>query len=132
MITTFEQFPNELILICFSYFNFYELYEIFFNLNQRFNQLIQYESKLYINLDAIPNTKLLTFYLNLNKFIEKNQNYPLSIIAHDEYKLNIIFYDDLFQDKFSKLKSLILSNITVETIYSIIFETTAKLYESLR
>ena len=33
MITTFEQFPNELILICFSYFNFYELYESLRRLN---------------------------------------------------------------------------------------------------
>lgn len=105
---------------------------MFFNLNQRFNQLIQYESKLYINLDAIPNTKLLTFCLNLNKFIVTSQNYPLSVIVHDKHKLNIIFYDDLFKDKFSKLKSLTLSNITVETIYIIIFETTSKLYESLR
>ncbi|CAF3742278.1 unnamed protein product [Rotaria sp. Silwood1] len=132
MITKFEQLPNELILTCFSYFNFYELYEIFSNLNQRFNQLIQYESKLYINLDSIPNTKFLTFCLNLNQFIATNRNYPVSVIAHDKYKLNFIFYDDLFKDKFSKLKSLTLSNITVETIYSIIFETTAKLYESLR
>ena len=132
MITKFEQFPNELILICFSYFNFYELYEMFFNLNQRFNQLTQYESKLYINLDAVPNTKHLTFYLNLSKFIETSQNYPLSVIVHDKHKLRIIFYDDLFKDKFSKLKSLTLSNITVETIYIIIFETNSKLYESLR
>jgi hypothetical protein len=132
MITKFEQLPNELTLICFSYLNFYELYDIFFNLNQRFNQLIQYESKLYINLDSIPNTKLLTFFLNLNQFIETSQNYPLSVIAHDKYRLNVIFYDDLFKEKFSKLKSLTLSNIEIETIYSIIFETTAKLYESLR
>ncbi|CAF4335264.1 unnamed protein product [Rotaria sp. Silwood2] len=132
MITKFEQLSNELILICFSYFNFYELYETFSNLNQRFNHLIQYESKLYINLDLVPNTKFLTFCLNLNQFIATSQNYPLSVIAHDKYKLNVIFYDDLFKDKFSKLKSLTLSNITIETIYSIIFETAAKLYESLR
>jgi len=132
MITKFEQLPNELILICFSYFNFYKLYDIFSNLNQRFNQLIQYESKLYINLDSISNTKLLTFFLNLNQLIETSQNYPLSVIAHDKYRLNVIFYDDLFKEKFSKLKSLTLSNIEIETIYSIIFETTAKLYESLR
>jgi hypothetical protein len=131
MITKFEQFPNELILICFSYLNLLELYETFSHLNQRFNQLIQYDAKLCIDLNSIPDTKFLTFCMKLNQFITTTQNYPLSIIAHDQYKFNLIFYDDLFQGKFDKLKSLTLSNIKVENIYSIIFETTAKLDQSL-
>ncbi|UJR18954.1 hypothetical protein I4U23_022083 [Adineta vaga] len=132
MLTKFEQLPNELILRCFSYLDFLQVYELFYNLNQRFHQLIRHESKLYINLDAVSETKRLTFYLNLNEFITTSQNYPISVTTHDEYNLRIIFYDDLFKDKLYNIKSMILSNIKVETIYSIIFETTEQLYENLR
>jgi hypothetical protein len=34
-------------------------------------------------------------------------NYPLSIEASEEQKLDLILDDDLFKDKFSKLKSLL-------------------------
>ena len=104
MITKFEQLPNELILICFAYFNFYELYEIFSGLNQRFNQLIQHETKLSINLASIPQGKFLTFSIKLNQLITTSQEYPLSIVADDKHKLNLILYDDLFKDKFSQIK----------------------------
>ena len=59
------------------------------------------------------------------------QSYPLSIIANDKCELNVILQDDLFKEKFSKLKSLTLTNIDVEAIYSIIFEKKAELYNSL-
>ena len=71
MITKFEQLPNELILICFAYFDFYELYDIFSSLNQRFNQLIQYQTKIHIDLSSIPSRKFLTFSFQfmINLFI---------------------------------------------------------------
>ncbi|CAF4966436.1 unnamed protein product [Rotaria sp. Silwood1] len=130
-ITKFEQLPNELLLMCFHYFDFFHLYEIFFYLNQRFNQLIQYETKIHIDLSLIPSRKFLTFCFQLNQLITTSENYPLSIVVHDKYRINLILEDDLFKDKFSKLKSLSLSNINVEIVYSIIFDKTAKLYESL-
>ncbi|CAF1412136.1 unnamed protein product [Rotaria sordida] len=126
-ITKFEQLPNELILICFAYFNFYELYEIFSGLKQRFNQLIQNESNIHINLASIPSEKFLTFCFQLNQC----KNYPLSIIAYGKHKLNLILEDDLFQEKFSKLKSLSLSKMNVGTIDRLIFNETTKLYQSL-
>ncbi|CAF3968295.1 unnamed protein product [Rotaria sp. Silwood1] len=131
MTTKFEQLSNELILICFSYFDFYELYDLFFSLNQRFNQLIQYQTKMHINLSSIPSGKFFTFFFHLNRFMTTTQNYPLSIIANDKCELNVILQDDLFKEKFSKLKSLTLTNIDVEAIYSIIFEKKAELYNSL-
>ncbi|CAF3705111.1 unnamed protein product [Rotaria sp. Silwood1] len=130
-ITKFEQLPNELILMCFSYFDFYYLYEIFYCLNQRFNQLIQYQTKIHIDLSLIPSRKFLTFCFQLKQLITTSQNYPLSIIAYDQQKLNLILEDDLFQETFSKLKSLTLSNIDTKTIYSIIFDKPVKLYQSL-
>ncbi|CAF3875068.1 unnamed protein product, partial [Rotaria sp. Silwood1] len=131
MTTKFEQLPNELILICFSYFDFYELCNLFFGLNQRFNQLIQYQTKMHINLSSIPSGKFFTFFFHLHRFMTTTQNYPLSIIANDTCELNVILQDDLFKEKFSKLKSLTLTNIDVEAIYPIIFEKKAELYNSL-
>ncbi|CAF4021210.1 unnamed protein product [Rotaria sordida] len=60
-----------------------------------------------------------------------SQNYPLSIVALDRYRFNLIFYDDLFKDKFSKVKSLKLSNIDAKTLSSIIFDETIKLYQNV-
>ena len=130
-MTKFEQLPNELLLMCFRYFDFYHLYEMFFGLNQRFNQLIQNQTKIHIELYLIPSGKFLTFCYQLYQLLTTSENYLLSIVALDKYRFNIIFYDDLFKDKFSKLKSLTLSNIDTRTICSIIFDRTTKLYESL-
>ncbi|CAF4963281.1 unnamed protein product, partial [Rotaria sp. Silwood1] len=129
-MTKFEQLPNELILMCFHYFDFYHLYEIFYYLNQRFNELIEYQTKIYIDLSPIPSKKFLRFCFQLNQLITASQNYPLSIVASDEHKFNLIF-DDLFKDQFSKLKSLTLSDINAATIDDIIFDEPTKLYEKL-
>ncbi|CAF1239203.1 unnamed protein product [Rotaria sp. Silwood1] len=84
-----------------------------------------------MDLGSIPHGKFLTFCIKLNQLITTSQNYPLSIIAHDKHRFNLILEDDLFKNKFSKLKSLTLSNIDAKTIYSLIFDKTTKLNQSL-
>ncbi|CAF3798258.1 unnamed protein product, partial [Rotaria sordida] len=103
---------------------------MFYYLNQRFHELIKYQTKIHIDLSPIPSKKFLRFCFQLNQLITASQNYPLSIVASDEHKFNLIF-DDLFQDQFSKLKALTLSDINAETIDGIIFDETTKLYERL-
>ncbi|CAF4093372.1 unnamed protein product, partial [Rotaria sordida] len=129
--TKFEDLPNELILMCFNYIDFYQLYETFFCLNPRFNKLILYDAKSHVDFGAIPSGKFLTFCFNLNQLTNANKNYPLSIRADDEYQFNIFFEDDLFKDKFSKLKSLIINNIKIATLSNIIFDEKIKLNETL-
>ncbi len=58
-------------------------------------------------------------------------NYPLSIETSDEQKFNLIFNDDLFKEKFSKLKSLSLGGIKVTIIFNTIFGEHIKLYKTL-
>ncbi|CAF4090028.1 unnamed protein product [Rotaria sp. Silwood2] len=130
-ITKFEHLPNELILTCFTYFDFYRLYEIFFGLNQHLNELILNQAKIYINLCSIPHGKFLTFCFKLNQLTTIGKNYPLSIQTWDEDKFNLILNDDFTKDKFSKLKSLSISNIKVSTLTDILFDETTKLYETL-
>jgi len=111
--------------------NFYKIYEIFYCLNQRFNQLIPYETKICLDLYSIPSRQFLTFCFQLKQFIITSQNYPLSILTDDKHKLNLILEDDLFTETFSKLKSLTLSEMDSDTIYSMIFKYQTKLYKSL-
>ncbi|CAF1307912.1 unnamed protein product [Rotaria sordida] len=132
MITKFEQLPNEMILICFSYLSFYWLYETFSCLNQRFNKLILQQTKNSIDLDSIPDENILTFCFKLNNFLRITKNYPLSISTYNEQRFTLIMKDNLFQDKFSKLKSLILSDIHAEPIFNAIFDRRTKLYKTLQ
>jgi hypothetical protein len=121
MITKFEQLPNEVILICFSYFNFYWLYE----------KLILHQTKNSINLDSIPDENVFTFCFKLNHFLTITKNYPLSISTYNEQRFALIMKDNLFQDKFSKLKSLTLFDIHADPIFNAIFDRRAKLYKTL-
>ncbi|CAF4683260.1 unnamed protein product [Rotaria sp. Silwood2] len=117
--------------MCFNYFDFYQLYETLFCLNQRFNKLILYEARIHVDFGAIPNGKFLTFCFNLNQLTNTSKNYPLSIRADNEDQFNIFFEDDLFKDKFSKLKSLTINDIKLATLSNIIFDKKIKLYETL-
>jgi hypothetical protein len=130
-MTTIEQFPNELILTCFSYLDFYHIYEIFFHLNTRFNQLILYQTKIHFNFSSISSRQIFTFCSQLNQLTKTSENYPYSIVAHGKHKLKLILEDDLFSETFSKLRSLTLSNTDCETICLIIFDYPTKLYENL-
>lgn len=131
-ITQFEQLPNEVILRCFGYLSVYHLYQSFSCINARLNELIIDQTNNGLNLSSIPDEVMLTFCFQLHRFLTITNNYPLSIISiSDEQKFNFIMKDNLFQDKFSKLKSLTLSGIHAEHIYNVIFNETTQLYHTL-
>ncbi|CAF3244605.1 unnamed protein product [Rotaria sp. Silwood2] len=131
-ITKFEQFPNELLLICFDYFDYYGLCQSFFGLNQRFDQLITYESKIHMDLESIPEQYFLTYCIQFHHLVMKSGKFPLSFQTNDQYRLDLMFADYFFKDKFSKLKSLTLQNIKVDSVYEFIFDKDTKLYENLQ
>jgi hypothetical protein len=132
-ITKFEQLPNELLLICFRYFDFFELYKSFFYLNQRFNKLLLYQAKINVNFayGFMEDENFLTDCFNLNQFITTSKNYPLSIQINDDQKFNLIMKDNLFKDKFSKLKSLTICKIKVESLHYALFNEKVNLCETL-
>ncbi|CAF1468189.1 unnamed protein product [Adineta steineri] len=131
IITQFEQFHDELILKCFDYLDFNCLYDIFYNLNQRFRRLIESKRKIQINFNSIPSNNFLRFCFQINQYIKRDENYSLSILTDNKCRLNLILEDDLFKEISLKLKSLSLSNIDAETINSLIFNKTLKLYKRL-
>ncbi|CAF1185479.1 unnamed protein product [Adineta ricciae] len=127
--TKFEQLPNELIVLCLNYLTFFDLYESFFGLNQRLNQLLLSKSTIYI--DSIPETHFLTHCFNLSHFLSQSQNDLLALRSYDENQFELIMKDHLFKDKFSRLKSLTLNNIHADSIYDVIFNEEMKLYDIL-
>ncbi|UJR11929.1 hypothetical protein I4U23_016107 [Adineta vaga] len=130
-MTNLEQLPNELLLLCFVYLDFYSIYEIFFHLNLRFNQLIRYRTKIHLHLPSIPSGKFFQFCYQLKQYIETTENYPCILVAESKYKLKLILEDEFFTESFSKLRSLILSNVDCQTVGFIIFDCPTKLYENL-
>ncbi|CAF1518737.1 unnamed protein product [Adineta steineri] len=130
-ITQFEQFHDELVLKCFDYLDFNCLYDIFYNLNQRFRRLIECQKKIQINFNSIPSKNFLRFFFQINQYIKSDKNYFLSILTDNKCRLNLILEDDLFKEISLKLKSLSLSNIDAGTINSLIFNKTLKLYKRL-
>ncbi|CAF1069821.1 unnamed protein product [Adineta ricciae] len=127
--TKFEHLPNELIVLCLSYLTFFELYESFFGLNQRLNQLLLSKPTIYI--DSIPETQFLTHCFNLSHFLSQSQNGLLALRSYDENQFKLIMKDHLFKDKFSRLKSLTLNSIHADSIYDVIFNEEMKLYDIL-
>lgn len=130
-MTSIEQLPNELLSMCFVYLDFYHMYTTFFHLNQRFNQLIRYQTRIHLHLSSIPSREFVTFCSQLNQLVRTSENYPNSIATHDKHKLKLLFEDDFFTGTFSRIRSLTLSNMDCETICSIIFDYPTKLYENL-
>jgi len=93
-ICHFEHLPNELIIDLFKYFHADELFRIFNNLNNRFNNLIKSVNYLSLiiskeNHDQIENFHIFSSYL---------------------YTLIIINYIDLNLCLFNKIRRLILIN----------------------
>lgn len=130
-VTKFEAMPNELISMCFGYFDFYCLHKSFSSLNQRFQQLMAHQAKLYINLNSVPDQKFLTFCFQLHQFLATSPNSPVSLETYDEQQFSLLLMDDLFQDRFSKLKSLSLADIKVTTLFCTLLHSESKLCESL-
>jgi hypothetical protein len=131
MVTKFEQLSNEIIIMCFDYFDFYRLYQVFFGLNQRLDRLIQYEAKIYVDLNSFLPQDFLTFCLNLSQLNKNTSNYPRSLTTYSEENLKLIFYDNLLKDRFTRIKSLSVASMKFDTLYHAIFDEETKLYKTL-
>ncbi|CAF0849169.1 unnamed protein product [Adineta steineri] len=88
-----EDFPNELLLNIFKYVDTRDLFDGFWQLNQRFNQLLQSLKKLVL-------------------IIEKSESKLISIFGCQIYKVIVDTCLDINFMKFSYLHSLVLYDIT--------------------
>jgi len=95
-----ELLPNEILLLFFQYFNAQDLFQAFYNLNNRFNQLIQSFNELHL------------------VFQMKKTDYNDNIFSSYVYTLVIDYNIDVNLRHFPNIHHLKLDNITIKFIYS--------------
>lgn len=103
MSTKFEQLPNEILTDIFDYFESDELFQLFFNLNLRFNQLLQSLTNLCF-IPLLPQPEEYEFYQILTPSISN-----LQLIS--ECKINLSDFPNLRRMKFLNPSSFQLEQI---------------------
>ncbi|CAF3242942.1 unnamed protein product [Rotaria sp. Silwood2] len=96
----FEYLPNELIMEIFKYFDAYNLYNAFYNLNYRFNTLLKTAKYLSLNISSK----------------ERIQQVNLQVIAPYIYTLIINRSSNVYLTYFIEIRRLSLVNPTAELI----------------
>ncbi|CAF4030746.1 unnamed protein product [Rotaria sordida] len=110
-IVHFEGLSNEVIYEIFEYLDFFHIYEIFFNLNTRFrNLLISSTLPIKINLSSLSKSNFEYYYRNM-------------IIPYQHriqsFYLSNLFIVDLFLSSFSLIPKLIqLQTLIIDKIQS--------------
>jgi hypothetical protein len=112
-MSTFELIPNEILLEIFEYLSSYDIFQIFYYLNKRYNHLIV---SLHLRIDLINLYKKTFDYYNYFIF----SFVPHRIVA---FRCEDIFDRLIYQihlSKFISLKYLTIFNINIENLQSII------------
>jgi len=112
-MSTFELIPNEILLEIFEYLSSYDIFQIFYYLNKRYNHLIV---SLHLRVDLINLYKKTFDYYNYFIF----SFVPHHIVA---FRCEDIFDSLIYQihlSKFISLKYLTIFNINIENLQSII------------
>jgi hypothetical protein len=131
--TSFEWLPNELFLEIFDYFTLHEIYNIFYGLNSRLNQLIAFscirgfaihstkENDLYLKhiLPDIPPWQVNTLKLWHNSSYEQLRNeFPVNL-----YLLNTLVLNRLKNLSFHQCVQFLKHFKGLETLSMIDFQT---------
>ena len=108
---TFENLPNEILIECLKYFNGWDLFHAFDNLNARFSGLIR-SIPLYLNFENVSNSNLQSFCVNIqNNPLIKQQVHSLYLSDEKTLQQAEIFFSYFAPDEFSSLKSLVLTKV---------------------
>ncbi|CAF3457699.1 unnamed protein product, partial [Rotaria sp. Silwood2] len=81
-LTTMESLPNEILIDLYQYFDGREVYKIFYNLNSRFNSLLQSLSHLSLYFQS-PFDNIIDYNMILS-----SQIYTLNIYSKQNIKFN--------------------------------------------
>jgi hypothetical protein len=108
-ITHFEDLSNELVYEIFDFLDVYHIYNAFFQLNQRFkNLLIHSDFSMKINISLMSKSKFVEYYSYL---IKTNQHRIISLRLSDLFLVNMILSPPRVISKFLRLETLILDQI---------------------
>ncbi|CAF1598900.1 unnamed protein product [Rotaria sp. Silwood1] len=113
----FEQLPNEILIIIFSFMKTKNLYQIFKNLNQRFNTIIG-EVDHYINFEEYTKKEYREIVMTNEDAFSVHQIVSLTIFddknQYDVASFNtVLFFSKYQQSHFPKLKSLTINGLTL-------------------
>ncbi|UJR32269.1 hypothetical protein I4U23_019734 [Adineta vaga] len=103
-VSTLESLPNETLLDLFEYFDAQSLYKYFYNLNSRWNSLLQ----------SLSNLSLTFRTSDMNSF----DHYP-KLFSSQIYTLMIYSQDNIDLDQFHNLRNLFIWFPTDEQIFQI-------------
>ena len=112
----FEYLPNEILFMCFEFFDALELFHLFDNLNNRFNQLIR-QIPLYVNFQSVRKSTFDQFCTKilLDENI-KNQIYSLHLSNKETTGQINVFSSWFSLVEFPHLQSLTLTEVRKEDV----------------
>ena len=116
MMMKFELLPNEVLCLCFQYFDVIELLDAFDGLNQRFSQLIR-RIPLYLNFELVRKSIFDNFCKQLLSDDQiRNQIYSSKLSNRQTLKEIEIFLSKFTLDQFHRLQSLELDKINQQNV----------------
>src|ERR1700722_16262219 len=112
----FELLPNEILFLCFQYFNILDIFYSFDQLNNRFSKLIR-TIRFQLNFENVQKTIFDKFCatMKLNPEIQK-QIYSLKLSNENTCGQIDAFLSIFSLNEFSSLQSLTLSEIEKQNI----------------
>jgi len=117
-ITHFEDLSNELIYEIFEFLDIYNVYQSFFNLNNRFQYfLINSTLPIKINISTLSKSSFEHYY---NDIILPNKHRINILRLSNPFTVDIVFSPPRFILKFLQLEILILDNIKTKYLENIL------------
>jgi hypothetical protein len=114
-----ENLSNELFYEIFEYLDDYDVYNVFSNLNIRFQNMVLYSSMpIKINLCAKSES---TLEYRCRHFIIPNKHRILSLHLRDESLINQFYKHCLIDSSFNRLESIVLSGLTDHQLLRMLF-----------
>jgi len=101
-----ELLPNEILLLIFQYFNAEDLFQVFYNLNYRFNQLIQSFHELH-----------LVFHMKKSDYNDNIFSYYVYTLLIDQnIDVNLKNFPNIHHLKLNSISKNILSQLNSSTL----------------
>ncbi|CAF2074538.1 unnamed protein product [Rotaria magnacalcarata] len=116
----FENLANEILYQIFEYLDFYYVYNGFFDINKRFQDLLL-SSTIPIKINT-PNVSKSNFERYYENMIIPNKHRINLLCLSNPFTADIILSSPCIMSDFVRLETLILDNITAKNLYKIFLE----------
>lgn len=132
MLTLYEDLPNELIIEIFTYTSTHDIGKGFWNLNQRFNQLIKSLQYLSLVINKYPINEWFLFHKQIIRLVIVT----LNNISYEScrnlrtLKLNLANENHLKQIQSKNFPNLIYLSITISFDYSLTKQITSDVFSN--